>query len=509
MLLSITTTHTPASDLGYLLHKHPDRLQSFDVSFGQAHVFYPEVTAERTTACLMLEVDPVGAVRGKSPDQAFLLAQYVHDRPYVASSLLSVALSRVFGSALNGRCERMPELAATKIPLAARLEVLAVRGGEACLRRVFEPLGYDVEAVPIVLDEQFPEWGPSHYFTVTIRQTTTLAELLTHLYVLVPVFDGQKHYFVGEDELEKLLDKGSGWLASHPARGEIVARYLRKQPNLYRQALARLIEEEEAAAASASDEASMEEGAPSGEDAPSAEAPPAEADPIAAPLRLNALRMATVTEILLESGARTVIDFGCGAGNLLAALLRQPQFESIVGVDVSIRALEAAERRLKLDRLPSRQQARLKLMQGSLVYRDARFAGFAAAAVVEVVEHLDPPRLAAFERVLFECARPQMVVLTTPNREYNAVWESLPAGDVRHPDHRFEWTRAEFHDWASTVAARHGYRVRYRAIGPEHEQHGPPTQCGIFERDDRETGTSDGSDSVHRTTGSGQVDLLS
>src|SRR5207237_7098724 len=128
MLLTITSTRRPASDLGYLLHKHPGRCQSFDLSFGKAHVFYPEVGPERCSACLLLDVDPVGMVRGKNASAGFLLAQYVNDRPYAASSFTSVAIAQVFGSALQGRCKDRPELAATPIPLSARLDVLPVSG---------------------------------------------------------------------------------------------------------------------------------------------------------------------------------------------------------------------------------------------------------------------------------------------------------------------------------------------------------------------------------------------
>jgi 3' terminal RNA ribose 2'-O-methyltransferase Hen1 len=245
MLLTITTTHQPASDLGYLLHKHPDRVQSFDLSFGKAHVFYPEVGIERCSACLLLDVDPVGMVRGRNFGTSFLLAQYVNDRPYAASSFTSVAIAQVFGSALQGRCKDRPELATTPIPLSARIDVLPVRGGERFLRNVFEPLGYTVEARGCPVDEQFPEWGESPYFAVTIAGTTTLANLLAHLYVLISVFDNAKHYWIGEDEMEKLLTKGAGWLAGHPEKEEITRRYLKFQPSLFREALARLVQEEE------------------------------------------------------------------------------------------------------------------------------------------------------------------------------------------------------------------------------------------------------------------------
>ncbi len=162
-------------------------------------------------------------------------------------------------------------------------------------------------------------------------------------------------------------------------------------------------------------------------------------------------------------------------------LLKEKQFTRIVGMDVSSRAVEVAAERLNLDRLPEKVRQRLQLLLGSLVYRDRRLEGFDAAAVVEVIEHLDPPRLAAFERVVFGCCRPRLVALTTPNAEYNVLWPSLPAGRFRHRDHRFEWNREQFRGWAETVAAQHGYQVRFLPVGPEHPQHGPPTQLALFQ----------------------------
>ena len=467
MLLTISTTHRPANDLGFLLHKHPERFQSFDLSFGKAHVYYPEVGTDRCTACLLLDVDSVGMVRGKSADQSFLLEQYVNDRPYTASSFLSVAIAQVFGSALQGRCKDRPELATTAIPLSARLDVLPVRGGERFLHGVFEPLGYAVEAVRSPLDERFPEWGDSPYFSVTVRKTTTLAELLTHLYVLIPVFDNRKHYWVGDDEMEKLLARGAGWLAGHPEKEEITRRYLKFQPSLFRLALSRLVQEEEP------------------EEAEEDEQPKEKAEEVLEkPISLNDQRLGAVVAALRASGAKRVLDLGCGEGKLIRELLRDKQFEEIVGLDVSIRTMEVAQRRLKVDRLPTMQANRLKLMHGSLMYRDKRLEGFDAAAVVEVVEHLDPPRLLAFERVLFEFARPRTIVMTTPNQEYNVTWATLPAGKFRHPDHRFEWTRQEFQQWASGIAARFGYNVRFLPVGPEHSEYGPPTQMGVFQREE-------------------------
>ena len=174
MLLTLTTTHHPATDLGYLLGKNPARAQSFELAFGMAHVFYPEAGDDACTAALLLDVDPVGLVRGGGG-----MDQYVNDRPYAASSFLSVALSRVMRSAMAGSSRERPELAETPIPLVARIAVLPCRGGDAFLRRLFEPLGYAVEAVAHPLDEAEPEWGDSRYFTVTLSATKRLAERVT------------------------------------------------------------------------------------------------------------------------------------------------------------------------------------------------------------------------------------------------------------------------------------------------------------------------------------------
>jgi 3' terminal RNA ribose 2'-O-methyltransferase Hen1 len=467
MLLTIASTHSPATDLGYLLHKNPARVQTEELSFGKAHVFYPEADASRCTVAVLLEVDPIALVRGrKGPaGEGGQLQQYVNDRPYAANSFLSVALGRLFSTALNGRSKERPELTDTPLPLSASLPVVAARGGADLVRRLFEPLGYAVTVDGGLLDERFPQWGESPYVSVEIAALTRLQDLLTHLYVLIPVLDREKHYWVGDDEVEKLLKRGEGWLGQHPEKELIVSRYLKRQHHLTRAALERLTAEEEP-------EAEDAEGVSRDE----------EEQKVERPLGLHEQRMGTVLSILRGLGVKRVLDLGCGEGKLLRYLLADPQFDTILGMDVSWRSLEIAKERLKLDQLPEKQKARISLIQGSLMYRDQRLSGFDAAAVIEVIEHLDAPRLSAFERVLFEFARPNYAVITTPNAEYNSVFETLPAGQFRHRDHRFEWTRPEFEQWARTVAARYGYEARFQPIGPEDPERGAPTQMAVFSR---------------------------
>jgi 3' terminal RNA ribose 2'-O-methyltransferase Hen1 len=464
VLLTLSTTHQPATDLGYLLFKHPDRVQEFKQSFGTVTVFYPEASDERCTVAVLLEIDPVRLARsaGKgTPD--FSLAQYVNDRSYAASSMLGVGVADVFSTARSGRGDSRQVVADSEIPLEITIPVLPCRGGPDIARRIFEPLGWHVDAHQIPLDDRFPEWGGSRYVQLRLTGTLRLADALNQLHVLLPVMDEAKHYWQGDDEVDKLLRSGEGWLAAHPDAELITRRYLGRRSSLARAALARLAE--------------------LGDDVAEAFEPAEDEEaeqPVERRVSLNIQRHNAVLAALLELQARSVIDLGCGPGAFLDQLVREPSFTKITGVDVSTRSLQIAARRLHLDRLSERQAERIDLFQGALTYEDARFAGFDAAVLMEVIEHIDPPRLAAFERVVFGAARPGAVLVTTPNAEYNPNYEGLTG--MRHPDHRFEWTRAEFQDWAGSVAAEHGYTVEFRGIGEVDPEQGTGTQMAVFRR---------------------------
>jgi len=461
MLLTITNTHTPATDLGYLLHKNPKNTHTVDLPFGRAHAFYPEAHSHRCTIALLLEVDPIGLIRGRwGTDRERLLDQYVNDRPYVASSFLSVALAALFRTALSGKSKERPELANTPLPFEVSLSSLPCRGGEPFLRRLFEPLGYSVTCTLLPLDPKFPEWGKGSYFRVQLKHTIRLQELLQHLYVLIPVLDDKKHYWVGEDEIDKLLRHGEGWLAAHPHAEQITRRYLNHRHALANAAMIQLAHEDTPAVMQVDTvpeerEADLEHN-----------------------IDLQKARMLAVLNVLKEHDVKRIADLGCGEGKFLRYLVSSKYFTEIVGMDVSLRSLQIAAKRLKLDKQP--ENDRIKLIQGSLMYQDKRLQGFEGAALIEVIEHLDLPKLSALERVVFECAKPKVVVVTTPNREYNAKFSSLPAGQFRHQDHRFEWTRAEFESWARTVANQRNYSVFFSPIGDVDEELGAPTQMGVF-----------------------------
>lgn len=462
MLLTISTTHEPATDLGFLLHKNPQRHHTAALSFGIAHAFYPDASSEHCTVAVLVEVDPVDLVRNrKGPTGGeSSLGQYVNDRPYAASSHLSAALNKLFGTAMSGRCKERPDLVDVSMPLEIWLPSLPVRGDADLLERLFAPLGYAITSTSIPLDTMFPSWGPSRYCDVRLTVTTRLRDLLEQLLVLIPVLDDTKHYWVGPDEIDRLLRRGGEWLAGHPDRELITKRYLRHDRTLTNQALERLLDVED-----------IDEIEGANDNAEEA---------VERTISLNDQRIAAVVEVVRNSGARRVLDLGCGSAKVVRALLADTHAEKVVGVDVSYRSLEAGARRLHLDTMTPRQRERVELLHGSLTYRDRRLEGFDAAVVVEVIEHLDPSRLESFERVVFAHAAPTVVAVTTPNVEYNVRFDGLAPGTMRHADHRFEWTRVEFEAWAKGVAERSGYDVTFIGIGPDDPEVGSPTQMAVF-----------------------------
>ncbi len=462
MLVSISCLGPNSSDLGFLLHKHPERVRSVEVGGGEAHVFYSEVTEERTTATLLVEVDPVGlSRRARGVRSTATLEPYVNDRTYVASSMLSVAIGKLYGTALSGVCETKPELVDRPLDLEITLPVVGAPSVDL-VGRLFEPLGWEVSCDVLPLDPAFDGWGNSRYTSLTLQGSQTVKDALAHLYVLLPVLDGKKHYWIGDDEVDKLLRRGGDWLGSHPEKELISKRYLRFG-SLARDALARLAED-------ASDPDQQDEGNDADEGL------------LERPISLNDRRLDAVMKAVTDAGGGSVVDLGCGEGRLLKRLVAEPTVTNVVGVDVSLRALDRAKAGLRLDQLSERRRDQITLIQSALTYTDKRLRGHDVAAIVEVIEHLDTERLDVFARVVFGDASPPTIIVTTPNREYNVHFEQLPPGRFRHGDHRFEWTRAEFSQWAAQICDEYGYQVAFSPIGDDDQETGPPTQMAVFRK---------------------------
>lgn len=457
--MTITYEGRNTQDLGYLLHKNPERAQQFELNYGKAYVFYPELSDERTTVALLLDIDPIDLARGKVGSTEGGLFDYVNDRPYATTSFMSTAISRIFNTALKGTCAKRQELADTPLQLTATIYSLKDGGDDSLATQLFAPLNYIVKAERVVLDSAFPEWGLSPYVNLTISGEVKLSTLLNQLYVLIPVFDRKKHYYTSEEEIAKFLNHGKGWLENHPYKEKIAQRYFSEKKAYARKALDVLLTDEvDPDETDANDETEEKE----------------------ARTPLNAQRMESVKNAVLASGAASVIDLGCGECRLTSLLLNEPQIKKVAACDVSIRTLEKAAQRLRLDQMPTPKKNKLSLFQASLTYKDKRFEGFDCACVIEVIEHIEPTRLPALERSIFEFAAPKTVIITTPNSAYNANYEQMQAGSMRHADHRFEWTREQFENWTEQVCKKFGYSCRISGIGDIDQRYGSPTQMGVF-----------------------------
>jgi len=453
MLLTINYTGQKTEDLGYLLHKNPYRPQEFSLSYGKAYVFYPEVSYESTTVALMLDINPIDLARGKVGTTAGGLFDYVNDRPYVCSSFMSTAISKVFGTAMSGHSKEKPKLADTPLNLTAKIHMLSAPN-QSMILEVFEPLGYTVEIETFLNDDNFSNWGNSKYVNLTLNGTIRLQDLLNHLYTLIPVFDSKKHYYISNNEIEKLLSHGKGWLKEHPKCEYITSRYLNRRRSLVSKALLQLMDDPEIN----ENKVYLKEKKPN----------------------LNQTRLQTVVDEVLSSGARTVIDMGCGEGNLTRLLIKEKQLIKVAAFDVSFTVLERAKDKIKIDKLHETLQNKLDLFQSSLTYRDKRFEGFDCACVVEVIEHMDESRLSAFTQILFGFSKPRTAIITTPNAEYNVNYEHMKESELRHGDHRFEWNREQFTKWAENICEKYGYKVEIKKIGDGDEETGTPTQMGVF-----------------------------
>lgn len=481
MYFSLTSIGPAAADLSFLLRKHPDKVQRFDLPTGVATVFFPESSAERAEMTMVLTVDPIELIRNKSirHGAGFPLGQFVNDRPYATTSLVSHAVAKVFSSAMTGGLASDPEAPFRRTDITLRLPALPVvahreLAGADLVRALFEPLGWTIAATPLPADPQHPEWGDSRYLDVTLSAHTTVADALRQFCALVPVVTDAQHYWVSSNQAEALVRLGTligseasseppadlasrSWLAGHSLAELIVRRYLVHQRDLVDECWALL------------------GGLPDAE----GETGHAEKVTQRAP-RLADLRSAAIHAQLSGLGATSVVDMGCGEGALLRVLSRDASFRRLIGTDVDSRALRRAAESLNLFDADERLRDRVQLLHSSATYRDDRLKGADALVLMEVIEHLDADRLPTLVDTVFGFTRPGHVLVSTPNIEYNAFYPTPFETGYRHSDHRFEFTRAEFEEWASGIGEAYGYTVRFAGIGEADPEHGASTQMAVF-----------------------------
>lgn len=458
MLLTISTSQQPVYDLGYLLHKHPDKFQTFELSFGEAYVFYPEVSESKMTVALMVDIDSIEFSNNRKFNWSGLsLGQYVNDRAFTCSSLLSVAISKVFGTAMAGNCKEKPDSVNSKKEFEVELSTVSYHGHEFLIDELFKPLGYSVEYTRLEYDKSFPQWGQSPFCHLKLKFNGTLQNLLRHLYILLPVLDNNKHYWVQEEEVHKLLSKGRGWLETHPQLALICNRYLKFQSHLIRKFWNELNEfsSKNVKPLKASNHSKVNKE------------------------NLNSLRVQAITNVLRQFKCKRVIDIGCGDGKLIKSLLSIPFFTQIVGMDVSSVELGRAKKKINYSELPEIQLERVKFFQGSLLYKDTRLLGYDALCLIEVLEHIEPDRLKMVENRIFKEINSSLVIVTTPNKEFNVKYE-MKQNEFRHQDHRFEWDRDTFFQWCKKLSHTYDYQVNVSGVGQCDSKLGSPTQMAVF-----------------------------
>ncbi|MDN4617361.1 3' terminal RNA ribose 2'-O-methyltransferase Hen1 [Paenibacillus sp. PsM32] len=481
MYLTIKATGEHANMISHLLAKNPHNLYDRTEKGARVRLVYTSFEPHDTEAILFVTPDPIELVKG-TPDH-YDITQYINDRELAVSSLFCSYIRPALGTALNGKpkadymnwVDYQFDLQMTFGPVASDLP-------DHVVESLFQPLGYEVQMERGEIDYSFDLKNRSTVRHIQISGQQTLQQMLRQVYILIPVLDNYKHYYINEDEIERLRRYGEGWLSTHPQHDLMIKRSLRFAP---------LIKEYEQQVAN---DASMdtlltEISTHSVEDA-TAQAESAEPLEIIDGLettieppvvRLNELRYrAIVEQVSLLPQRKQVIDFGAGEGKLSVRLGQIEGVEQVWAVEPSMQSqLRAIDRFAKLE---GRTDDVIPVITtGSLFYRDERWIDQDVIILCEVIEHINEVRLPQVIHTLFTDYRPQTLIITTPNREYNEVYD-MDTEEIRHADHRFEWTRAEFEQYCTQWIQNRPYTFTISGIGEKHEQYGQPTQMVVFHR---------------------------
>ncbi|MBW4084382.1 3' terminal RNA ribose 2'-O-methyltransferase Hen1 [Paenibacillus sp. S150] len=478
MHLIIRVTGAGAGMLSRLLAKNPDNLYDRMEKEARVRIAFTASSEQEAEAVIYVTPDPVELVKGASSAHNDI-TQYINDREFVVSSLFCTYIRSALGTALNGKTkEAYLPWVNRKLALELTFGPVASNLPDHALEDLFIPLGYEVVLERGDAAYAFELKSRSSVRYIKLKGIQTLQTALRQLFVLIPALDDYKHYYISDDEVDKIRRYGDGWLENHPQRALILKRTLR---------FAGAIKHYEDQMAGDGQQA--ENGA-SGE-------APGIAEPFAAPAeasagtgaaeapkaRLNDLRYAAIADTVERLAARrSIVDFGSGGGKLSARLSSVPGVQEIKAVEPSAAAqLRAMDRFAKLEGRPGAIVP--EPVTGSLFYYDEALRGKDVMILCEVIEHIDERRLNRVMETIFHEYAPGTLIITTPNKEYNALYQ-MEHEKLRHRDHRFEWDREAFGAWCSCWTSAYNYSVRLSGIGEFAQEYGYPTQMAIFTKED-------------------------
>jgi len=426
MQLSIYTKNPHARAISHLLAKNPATVYERQVKGHAVRFVYHKMTDDELYASIFVTPDSLALVKD---NEAFDITHYINDREFAVSTIFLSLIRSALGTALNGKPkEEYIQFAAMDFPFTFEFGPISSRLTDEEIRNIWEPLGYEV-TINTMTDAKRARF-------LTLTNTITLKKALQQIFILIPVMDDYKHYFIDEAERERLENYGEGWLETHPMREFIYKKALRFK-QLY------MSEEEN----------EQKVNKPS----------------------LNTRRYETIADAVTALKPKTVIDMGAGEGKLSMLLAQIDSITNLYSVDPSNHALARMQKRFA-----DQQFAAAPIIKwGSLYYEDKEFTEADVFILCEVIEHIDEERLPQIMHLITQNYTPKHLIITTPNAEYNTVYELEV---MRHDDHRFEWDRKQFEAWCKAVAPN--YDLQFEGIGSVHEQYGAPTQMCIMTRRD-------------------------
>lgn len=445
MQLSLNVKGNGAEAVSYLLAKNPNNLYERDEKGFKVRSVYSVFTKEEVKYLIYVKPDPIDLVR--SSPQVYDISHYINDREFAVSSLFVSAIRKALGTALNGKPqEEYVQWVEHRFDMEVAFGPIATDLPDGELAELFKPIGYNVEIKRAASTLR----SKSSALFITLTGKQTIQNLLKHLFILIPVIDNYKHYFIDEREIEKVDRYGEGWLDAHPLKQFIVKRALRFQ-NLIRQS--KFYDRER------HNQENRE----------------------TKKIRLNELRYEKIVDFIRTIPKRdTVVDLGAGEGKLSVKLGYLDGVKEILSVEPSnksrVRAIQRFEEAEGTDgfTLPTS-------LAGSLFYFDDRLVNKDIMVLCEVIEHIDEYRIPKMMEAIFRSYQPRVLIVTTPNQEYNVIYDMDET--MRHHDHRFEWTRDDFQENCEQWIKESPYYIQFEGIGEEHPEYGTPTQMAIFRRE--------------------------